>query len=219
VEGEMSKMAHRRKSGIETMDKNISPGNVSFTIDAGLMPAFSQLLQHGFWLRGDVECSVKSFLCEQSGIEPEYLEKRIQTIFLDGQPVDDVKTAILQDGATLSLSAAMPGLAGAVMRKGGYYARMRDQISYKEETTSCLLKPGRVVVKLFNLPLKELGPFFLERGIWIDGNILANIITARPEDFRTGCRKVLIDGRPLEADQLLKMDWGKGDIFLQVKLI
>jgi hypothetical protein len=219
ADAEMSKMTHRRKSGIETMDKSISPGNVSLTIDTSLIPAFSQLLQHGFWLKGDVECSVKSFLCEQFGIEPEYLEKRIQTIFLDGQPVDDVKTAILRDGATLSLSAAMPGLAGAVMRKGGFYARMRDQISYKGETTSCSVKPGRVFVKLFNLPLQELGPFFLEHGIWIDGNTLANIITARPQDFRTGCKEVLIDSRQSEADQLLKMDWGKGDIFLQVKPI
>ncbi len=204
---------------MNTVDESISPGNVSLTIDASLITAFSQLLQHGFWLKGDVECSVKSFLCEQFGIEPEYLEKRIQTIFLDGQPVDDVKTAILRDGATLSLSAAMPGLAGAVMRKGGFYARMRDQISYKGETMSCSVKPGRVFVKLFNLPLHELGPFFLEHGIWIDGNTLTNLITPHPEDFQTGCKKVLVDGRQLEADQLLKMDWGNRDIFLQVKTI
>ncbi len=204
---------------MKTTDKSISPVNVSLTIDVSLIPAFSQLLQHGFWLKGNVECSVKSFLCEQFGIATEYLEKRIQTIFLDGQPVDDVKTAILRDGATLSLSAAMPGLAGAVMRKGGFYARMRDQISYKGEITSCSARPGRVFVKLFNMPLQELGPLFLERGIWIDGNTLANIITARPEDFRTGCKKVLVDARELEADRLLKMDCGNGDIFLQVKTI
>jgi hypothetical protein len=76
-----------------------------------------------------------------------------------------------------------------------------------------------VFVKLFNLPLQELGPLFLEHGIWIDGNTLANIITARPQDFRTGCKEVLVDSRQLEGDQLLKMDWGKGDIFLQVKPI
>jgi len=212
-------MNDRRKSGMNTVDKSISPGNVSLTIDASLITAFSQLLQHGFWLKGNVECSVKSFLCEQFGIEPEYLGKRIQTIFLDGQPVDDVKTAILHDRATLSLSAAMPGLAGAVMRKGGFYARMRDQISYKGEIMSCSMQPGRVFVKLFNLPLQELGPFFLERGIWVNGNILANIITARTNDFRTGCKEILVDSRQLETDQLLKTAWGNGNIFLQVKTI
>jgi len=201
------------------MARGIPPENVSLTIEAGLTTAFSQLLQNGFWLKGDVECSVKSFLCEQFGISPEYLEKRIQTIFLDGQPVDDVNTATVRDGSTLSLSAAMPGLAGAVMRKGGFYARMRDQISYKKEGMSCSARPGRVFVKLFNLPLQELGPLFLEQGIWIDGNIFKNVVTDRLDDFRTGCKEVLLNGRRLEPDQLLKMDWGNGDIFLQVKII
>jgi hypothetical protein len=96
---------------------------------------------------------------------------------------------------------------------------MRDQISYKGEKMSCSVKPGQVFVKLFNLPLQELGPFFLEHGIWTDGNILKNIITARPEDFRTGSKKILIDSRQLDPDQLLEMDWGIGEIFLQVKTI
>ncbi|HYA13254.1 MAG TPA: hypothetical protein VEF33_02835 [Syntrophales bacterium] len=198
---------------------SISTVNVSLTIDAGLIAAFSQLLQNGFWLKGDVDCSVKSFLCEQFVVSPEYLEKRIQTIFLNGQPVDDTDTAIVRDGAILTLSAAMPGLAGAVMRKGGFYASMREQISYKTESTSCSAQPGRVLVKLFNLPLQELGPFFLEHGIWIDGNIFKNVITVRLDDFRTSCKEVLVNGRRLEPDQLLKMDWGNGDIFLKVKTI
>jgi hypothetical protein len=207
----------------ESIEKRITTNpafkHVSLTLDASLIPAFSQLLQSGFWLKGDVECNVKSFLCEQFGIAPEYLERRIQTIFLDGQPVDDVKTAMVRDGATLSLSAAMPGLAGAVMRKGGFYAPMRDQISYKRDATSCSVQPGRVFVKLFNLPLQELGPIFLKRGIWIDGYIFKNIITIRLADFRTGCKEVLVDGRRFDPDQLMKMDWGNGDILLQVKTI
>jgi len=207
----------------ESIEKRITTNpafkHVSLTLDASLIPAFSQLLQNGFWLKGDVECSVKSFLCEQFGISPEYLEKRIQTVFLDGQPVDDVKTAMVRDGATLSLSAAMPGLAGAVMRKGGFYAPMRDQISYKRDATSCSVRPGRVFVKLFNLPLQELGPIFLERGIWINGGTFKNIITIRPDDFRTGCKDVLVDGSRFDPDQLLKMDWGNEDILLQVKTI
>ena len=199
-------------------DGSASPVNVSLTVDHELIPAFSQLLQNGIWLKGDVECSVKSFLCGQFGIEPEYLENRIQTIFLDGQPVDDVNTALLRDGATLSLSAAMPGLAGAVMRKGGFYARMRDSISYKGETASCAERPGRVFVKLFNLPLQELGPLFLEHGIRIEGNVLKNLIAGRLDSFRVGCREAFVNSRRFDPDQLLEMDWGSGEIFLQVKI-
>lgn len=191
--------------------------HVCLTLDAGLIPDIFLLLQNGFRMEGIVGCSVKSFLCEQLGIAYEYLEKRIQTIFLDGKPVDNVDTAIVGDGATLSLSAALPGLVGAVMRRGGYYAPMRDQISYRGETISSPMQPGKVLMKLFNLPLIELGPIFLERGILIDGGKLKEVLIAHADDFRKGCRSALVDGRQFEPARLSEMDWGDGDIFLQVK--
>ena len=194
-----------------------SPKQISLIIEAILIPAFSQILQNGFRLKGNVECSVKSFLCEQFGVSPEYLEKRVQTIFLDGKAVDDVQGSLVRDGATLSLSAAMPGLAGAVLRRGGYYAPMRQQISFEEGTTCASLHPGRVYVKLFNLPLREIGPLFLEHGILVDGENLKDVIATREDDFRTGCRQALVDGRQVDPGQLLKMEWGTGEIFLHVK--
>ena len=205
------------KSSREKIFKDSTPRHISLTIKASLITVFSQLLQSGFWVKGIVECSVKSFLCEHIGLAPEYLEKRIQTIFLDGQPVDNVETATLRDGATLSLSAAMPGLAGAILRRGGYYAPMRDQISFKEKMMSASLQPGKVFVKLFNLPLQEVGPLFLERGVWIDGNNLKDTLTTRSDDFRKGCQVELANGRQFDPDQLPEMDWGTGEIFLQVK--
>ena len=210
-------MNHREKSNGKTIFESTSPRHISLTVEAGLILAFSQLLQNGFWLKGNVGCSVKSFLCEQFGLLPEYLETRIQTIFLDGDAVDDVEIATVEDGATLSLSAAMPGLAGAVLRKGGYYAAMRDQISCKGEKTSASMQSGKVLVKLFNMPLQELGPIFLEHGIWVKGDRLKDVLTTRADKFRTGCKATLVDGRQFEFKQFLKMDWGTGDICLQVK--
>ena len=210
-------MAYSDKSNTRALFEGSSPRQISLTVNASLIPAFSQLLQNGFWIKGNVGCSVKSFLCEQFGLSPEYLEKRIQTIFLDGDVVDDVERATVEDGATLSLSAAMPGLAGAVLRKGGYYAAMRDQISCKGETTSASMQSGKVSVKLFNMPLQELGPIFLEHGIWVESDKLKDILKARADDFQKGCGEVLADGRRLEFKQFLEMDWGGGDIFLQVK--
>jgi len=193
--------------------------HVHLMLDQGLLPAFFQLLQKGFRVEGNVGCSVRAFLCEQHGIAPEYLEKRIQTIFLDGKPVDNVDMAIVEDGATLSLSAALPGLVGAVMRRDGYYAPMRDQISYKEEFTSPKIKPGKVFMKLFNLPLIELGPMFLKRGILVSGNTLHEVLAAHADDFRKGCRSVLVNGQNFDLDKLREMDVRPGEIFLQVKII
>ncbi len=212
-------MTRREKSNGKTISESISPRLILLKVEASLIPAFSQLLQNGFRIKGYVGCSVKSFLCEQFGLSPEYLEKRIQTIFLDGDVVDDVEKATVEDGATLSLSAAMPGLAGAVLRKGGYYAAMRDQISCKGETTQASMQSGKVSVKLFNMPLQELGPIFLEHGIWVESNKFKDVLKARADDFQRGCREVLGDGRQFEFRQFLEMDWGMGDIFLQVKTV
>ena len=210
-------MAYSDKSKGRTLSGDSSPRHISLTVEASLIPAFSQLLQNGFWIKGNIGCSVKAFLCEQFGLSPEYLEKRIQTIFLDGDVVDDVEKAVVADGATLSLSAAMPGLAGAVLRKGGYYAAMRDQISCKEEQPSVSGQPGKVLIKLFNMPLQELGPIFLKHGIWGESDKFKDVLKARVDDFQRGCREVLADGRQFEFKQFLEMDWGGGDIFLQVK--
>ena len=211
-------MAYSDKSNTKALFES-SPRQISLTVNDSLIPAFSQLLQDGFWIKGNVGCSVKAFLCEQFGLSPEYLEKRIQTIFLDGDVVDDVEKATVEDGATLSLSAAMPGLAGAVLRKGGYYAAMRDQISCKEEQPAVSGQPGKVLIKLFNMPLQELGPIFLEHGIWVESHKLKDVLKARADDFQRGCREVIADGGQLEFKQLLKMDWGSGDVFLEVKKI
>lgn len=202
---------------MQETSKNSTVTHVYLTLDASLIPVFFQLLQKGFRVKGNVGCSVRAFLCEQHGVAPEYLEKRIQTIFLDGKPVDNVDTAIVGDGATLSLSAALPGLVGAVMRRGGHYAPMRDQISYKGEITSPKMQPGKVFMKLFNLPLRELGPMFLEHGILADGESLKDILTAHADDFRKGCRSFLVNGQNLDLDLVQEIDWENRYIFLQLK--
>jgi len=202
---------------MKDISQNAPITHVCLTLDAGLIPDIFLLLQNGFRMEGIVGCSVKSFLCEQLGIAPEYLEKTIQTIFLDGKPVDNVDTAIVGDGATLSLSAALPGLVGAVMRRGGYYAPMRDQISYRGETISSTMQPCKVFMKLFNLPLIELGPMFLKRGILVDGGKLKEVLTAHADNFRKGCRSALVNGRNFDPDQLREMDWQNKEVFLQIK--
>lgn len=191
--------------------------HATFTLDEGLIPVFFRILQQGFRVEANVGCSVRAFLCEQQGVAPEYLEERIQTIFLDGKPVDNVDTAMVGDGATLSLSAALPGLVGAVMRRGGYYALMRDQISYKGEFTSPKIKSGKVFMKLFNLPLRELGPLFLERGIFADGANLKDILAAHTDDLRGGCRSFLVNGKTIDLEHVQEMDWENRNIFLQIK--
>jgi hypothetical protein len=126
---------------------------------------FAPLLQQGVALRASAP-TAWGFLTDELGVDPGYVKERITTIFLDGQVVDDLERAPLRDGSLLALSAAMPGLVGATLRRGGYYAAMRAAITHGAERAADGDGGERVVrVKLFNLLIAELGPVLLARGI------------------------------------------------------
>lgn len=168
-------------------------------------------------VKAQVDCNIKTLLCQQLGLNPEYLEKRIQTIFLDGRPVDDVNSATVMQGSTLALSAAMPGLVGATLRKGSYYASMRSQISYREMTNSKSPHEGMILLKLFNLILKELGPAFLKQGIWINGKDISDFFIRQPDDFWAGCKAAKVDGEKFDLDKLIEITCADNHVFLQLK--
>ncbi len=116
---------------------------------------FFQLLENGFIIKEKVGCSVKEFLCNRMFIKQDYLDKRIQTIFLNGKPVDDLNSAIVTDASTISLSAAMPGLAGATMRRGGTLAAMRSGISHTPAETDSDSYEGESNNKIFQPNIKR----------------------------------------------------------------
>ena len=130
------------------------------------LPTFFPLLQHGVLLRADLGVSVRKIVCEQLGVRSQYLDERINSVFLDGQPVDDVDSAIVAEGSTLGLSAALPGFVGAAFRKGGFYSRMRAEITHSKAEEKTGAAKGFFVLKLYNLVLQELGPFFLDAGFF-----------------------------------------------------
>ncbi len=130
---------------------------------------FKGLLQRGVALQAQRGQSASDFLVEDLGVSADYVRERITTVFLDGQVVDDLDAAVLRDGSLLALSAAMPGLVGATLRKSGFYAAMRASITHGAERGAVDRSGlGTVRVKLFNLLLEELGPVLLGHGILLD---------------------------------------------------
>lgn len=190
--------------------------SIVLIVPDSLIPRFSLILQQGFAIKAHVGCTVQELLCQQLGVSPEYLEERIQTIFLDGNPIDDVTSAYIRSGSTIALSAAMPGLAGATLRRGGYYAPLRSQISHRETDGTQFLHEGIVSLKLFNLLLKELGPKFLKQGIWINGRELSDFFKRQPDDFWDRCKVIEIDGQEVAPERLLEITWQEDHPFLQV---
>jgi hypothetical protein len=79
----------------------------------------------------------------------------------------------------------MPGLVGATMRRGGFYAALRQGISHVLDSGTSANECGTVRLKLFNLLLAELGPLVLARGLLLEPyelNELLQSLSARPKD-------------------------------------
>jgi len=191
--------------------------NLSLILEKTLIPIFYQLLSKGFIIHAQTGCTMKELLCGQLGIKDDYLEERIQTIFLDDKIVDDVNSAVIREGSILALSAAMPGVLGATLRKGGRYAPMRSQISHDKDIPSDLHKKGEVTIKLFNLIVRELGPLFLERGIRVKGEDFFVIVARNENVFMAGCKKDIKDNNDIEPEKLMEVEWKNKQVFLQIK--
>ena len=179
---------------------------------------FYYLLQSGFGFKIRVGLSVEATLTQEFGLSQDHLEK-IQTIFLDGKAVDDLESSMVRDGSVLALSAAMPGLVGATLRRGSYYAAMRSQITAAQTQDTAVSKEGMVTVKVFNILLSELASIFLCKGIWIEKKVFQGFFAAKPQSFWANCKEVHINGGKVEPEAVAKWQWpdAKGLICLQVE--
>ncbi len=198
-------------------NKNRATAAIYLTVAKDQTPVFLPLLAQGFIVRAKLGCSVKELLCSQIGLSAEYVENRVQTIFLNGKAVDDIKTTIVRQNATLALSAAMPGLAGVTLRRGGMYAAMRHQITHNKNTRAEIVADGEIVLKLFNLVAREIGPMFLMQGIQVSGYNLKNFFRGVPDHFWAACQEAEIDGNRWETDKLAHIDWKQQQVFLKLR--
>jgi hypothetical protein len=193
--------------------------HIQLTVASDSIPTFFGLLRSGFSIDLDVGCSLEQMLCDQLGIAPDYLQNRAQTVFLNSSPVDNLASASVPDKAVISLSAAMPGLNGAVMRRGGPLAGMRHSISHVPDQVCSQSSPGRITLKLFNLVAKELGPHFLTRGVVVSSKALGELLALQTRDFWQGVKSAAVDRSPCQADQIVLAEWPEQEVLLQVQAI
>ncbi len=185
----------------------LKPGVVSF-----LFPLF----QKGVWLKVETGCSIRSFLCGPLSFPEEYVANRIQTFFLNGKAVDDIDSALIRDGSILALSAALPGLLGATLRRGSYYAGMRKSISYTEERQVETSRQGMVELKLFNLLIPEMAPPLLKRGVWIGNKDLLDFFEKACSRFWSGCLELRLNGKKMVRGDLTRVP-GAEKVFLRIE--
>jgi hypothetical protein len=175
---------------------------ITLTMSGNTVSHFLPILGEGIFLNGPSGQTVETFLVETAGIPLAYLKERVQTVFLNSRALDDFGTAQVTDGATLALSAAMPGLAGAVLRRGGIYAPMRRQISHEGQSPKTVSGEIWVILKLFNLIARELGPEFLKEGVLVAGVRLRDYLERQGRWAWSGCLSAEADRHSVKPAQV-----------------
>lgn len=180
--------------------------------------AFFPMLQKGFFIE-ITTAKLNDLLGQICGLDPVAVRERIQTIFLNGKPVDDLERVDVQDGDRLALSAAMPGLVGATMRSGGILAGFRHSISHRPSAAPSGAHGGLLSIKLFNLLIKEIGPHLLEHGILVEADDLRALFLSQSRLLEMDCLKAEWNARAIRPENLAREDCMKDKELIRLEVI
>ncbi len=180
---------------------------------------FLPVLQQGFCVPIEQSQTIRDILCEGYGLSPGLVGNQIQTIFLNGKPVDEMGAALVKNGDTLALSAALPGLVGATMRAGGLLACFRNTITHREITAPMAHPGGLLTIKLFNLLIKELGPCFLSRGVLISLDQMKALVQRLAAEDWQGCTGADLNQQVIAPGDLSLMDWPEGQGLMRLQVL
>ncbi len=199
------------------------------------MAVCGALTARGFHLAGPSGASIRQVLVQWAGISFDYLDAVVQTVFHNGRAVDDDRTATVSHGSEIALSAAMPGLVGAVFRKNSPVAGMRTMdfpaptdrpgAGFAAQSASGSSVPASsgpeditITLKFFNRVNADLGPVFLRQGIRVSGETVHDVFKQYQDRLEKLCRKAVIDEHPSSIAAIgdLAGRAGKQDIFITV---
>ena len=163
---------------MDTEEKSSIP-RISLTVAPEALGKFTTLLQSGFFLDVPQKTSIGELLASLPGFSQDYITERVQTIFLGGLPADDIDQQLRGIDGVLAISAAMPGLAGAIFRKNGLHASLRttaEQVPLAAPQTDT---PIKIRLKLFNMIAVEKGEEILDNGCTITASSLKKFLDYR----------------------------------------
>ncbi len=161
------------------MDDQQSLLHLVLTIAEEKLPLFTTVLQSGIEIMTPAGTSLGQFLSALPGFTAEYLADAVQTIFHNGTAIDDLTTLLHGEKPVLALSAAMPGLAGAIFRRNSFHAALRSEIKVTK-ADSLSEKPTAVTLKLFNTIALERGKELLALGVRLPAATLSSFLRIRP---------------------------------------
>jgi len=176
---------------------------VRMSVDAGKKDQVTTLLQSGIELESKMGVPMGVFLNSLPDFDMEYLSDRVQTIFLDGNALDDLETRFTSTHHTIALSAAMPGLAGAIFRRNSLCAALRTQ-QQSTDTNNSVQTDIRIRLKLFNAIAQEKGRTLLNQGGIFLGKILFDFFDLRPS-LLSAVTSLTVDNIQITPDTFLDL--------------
>ena len=140
---------------------------------------FTALLQSGVEIQTKAGEPLLQFLEKIPGFTPEYIDNEIQTIFLDGTAIDDVHAPLTDTETVIALSAAMPGLSGAIYRKNSIHSPLRS-VHHQYDKTKVDEKTISIYLKLFNSIARDRGAEMLRQGVTLKTSTILTFLQTRP---------------------------------------
>ena len=188
--------------------KNVPELSLTLKSGTDAINKIATLLQRGFILPISNPVSITELLNSLPGFSNDYIRDRVQTIFVNGLAEDNTGRQLVA-GDTLALSAAMPGLAGAIFRRGGQHASLRTRPV--EAVKGQGDQSGRITLKLFNMIATETGSQLLQTGLLIRGEVLARFFARQGERILPLIVRAELDDVAIEPEQLASV-LGEQDI-------
>lgn len=170
-----------------------------FTCPEDQLIRLATVLQSGFHVKGTAGNSIFSLLTTIPGFTEAYIVDEIQTIFFNGDAIDDMEAILHGPTATIALAGAMPGLAGAIVRKGSPWGALRKtRTTHDTDSTGDQID---VLIKLFNTVAADKGADVLTQAVRINALDLIHFLELRPSLLHS-FRDITLDGAPIAVDKL-----------------
>lgn len=184
-------------------------------VGANSISRYTILFQSGVDIETTGDCSIGDFLDRLPGFTRQFITESVQTIFLNGSAMDNLETPLVGEKPVLALSAAMPGLAGAIFRRNSIHAALRSKGSFAQGGSD---RPAKktVKLKLFNMIATEKGEALLAAGVSFTGSALADFFLEHRTLFDS-ITQAELNGQPVEPEDLVHRLPEFGNIHLRIR--
>jgi hypothetical protein len=191
------------------------PPILEIRVRADSINRYTAILQTGVSVETPGPVSIGVFLHRLPGFTMDYIDKRVQTIFLNGSAIDDLETPLTGAHPVLAISAAMPGLAGAIFRRNSMHAALRSESDHPT-MSSAQSETVTVTLKLFNMIATEKGAGILARGVGCTRAQLADFFTDHPK-LVASITQSFLAGQAVDRDDLMQRLNRLDDIHLIIR--